>query len=76
MKILNDLNRKLNNMGKSDLRVFITADAKNFNNNIKKAQGQLVNFSNVAKSVSSGIKQTLVNAFAISSAYNFFDGVI
>lgn len=63
-------------MGKSDLRIFIGADASNFNKNIKAAQTQLVNFGNVAKSVGSSIKTALVGAFAIDSAQRFFDQVI
>lgn len=63
-------------MGKSDLRVFIGADASNFNKNIKAAQGQLVKFENVAKSVGSSIKTALVGAFAIDSAQRFFSTMI
>lgn len=63
-------------MGKSDLRVFIGADASNFNKNIKAAQGQLVKFENVAKSVGSSIKTALVSAFAIDSAQRFFSTMI
>lgn len=63
-------------MGKSDLRVFIGADASNFNKNIKAAQGQLIKFENVAKSVGSSIKTALVGAFAIDSAQRFFSTMI
>lgn len=63
-------------MGKSDLRVFIGADASNFNKNIKAAQGQLIKFENVAKSVGSSIKTALVGAFAIDSAQRFFSTII
>lgn len=63
-------------MGKSDLRVIIGADASNFNKNIKAAQGQLIKFENVAKSVGSSIKTALVGAFAIDSAQRFFSTMI
>lgn len=63
-------------MGKSDLRVFIGADASNFNKNIKAAQTQLLKFENVAKSVGSSIKTALVGAFAIDSAQRFFSTMI
>ena len=63
-------------MSKSDLRIFIGADLKNFNRNIQAAQQQLVNFGNVAKSVGSSIKGALVGAFAVDSAQRFFSTMI
>lgn len=60
----------------SQLRVYVGADTAMFKKQIKSAQGTLNHFTKVSVDAGNTIRKAFVNAFAITSAYDFFNNLI
>ena len=58
------------------LRVYIGADTANFKRQIKGAQNSLNQFKKVSIDAGAAIRKTFINAFAVTSAYDFFNNLI